>query len=212
VSITVDVDLRDHLNAPRDQGQRPTCLVFAISAAHEFSRGASDYLSPEHLHYVSAQRVHKDPNQGLSRNVVREALINDGQSFEVDWPYQASVAAIAAWTPPAALQTIHKATIDFASRTIDQVRGLLRAGAPVTLHLMMSEAMYTPDAHGVIRARRGDRPTTRHALLAVGSGHDEDGEYLLVRNSWGSTWGLAGHGWLHDPYLAPRLEMTGTIT
>ena len=53
--------------------------------------------------------------------------------------------------------------------------------------------------------------TRRHAMLAVGSGHADDGDYILVRNSWGQRWGLSGHGWLHDPYLTSQLKATGVI-
>jgi hypothetical protein len=212
MSVTIDVDLRDKLEAAREQGQRPTCLVFAISAAHEFKRGGTEYLSPEYLHYAGAQRTHKDPTQGLSRPAVREALLQDGQPLDVEWPYQSEAPAVSTWRPPATVQATHKAAIIFAVRTVEDVRALVKSGTPVTLHVMATEAMYSPDAQGVVRARKRDRPTARHALLAVGSGHADDGEYLLVRNSWGPTWGLAGNGWLHDPYLAPQLEMTGTIT
>jgi hypothetical protein len=212
MSITIDADLRGKLGAAREQGQRPTCLVFAVSGAHEFRRGVPDYLSPEYLHYAGAQRSHKDPAKGLSRPFVREALKDDGQPLDAEWPYAASAPAAKDWKPPPSVQNIHKATIDFVVRTLAEVRALLQSKTPVTLHLIGSEAMHRPDSEGVVRVRKRDKTTTRHALLAVGSGHDDDGGYILVRNSWGTAWGLAGHGWFHEPYLEPRLEMTGTIT
>ncbi len=212
MSVTVDVDLRDKLDGARDQGQRPTCVVFAVSSAHEFSRGVSEYLSTEYLFYSGAQRTHKDPKQGLTRVAVREALMHDGQPPEAVWLYANSTPDAAAWKPPALPAPAHKATVDFAARTVADVRALVKAGTPVLLIVSLSLAMYAPDPHGVVRLRANDKVTARHALLAVGSGHSDDGEYLLVRNSWGHSWGQAGHGWLHDPYLEQRLEMTGTIT
>lgn len=211
MSVTIDVDLRERLDPARDQGQRPTCVVFALSAAHEFKRGATNYLSAEYLFYSGAQRTHKDPKQGLTRNAVREALMHDGQPLEVEWPYLATAPDAAGWNPPTGVQTTHKATVEFLVRTIDEVRATVKSGTPVMLIMMATLAMYMPDKHGVVRARAGDKRTARHAVLAVGSGHGDDGDYLLVRNSWGAAWGDAGHGWLHDPYLAPQLEITGTI-
>ncbi len=96
---------------------------------------------------------------------------------------------------------------------MSDIRNILHAGRPVLLVIAITIAMYSPDQDAIVRARIGDSVTTsRHAVLAVGSGHADDGEYILVRNSWGLRWGHAGHGWLHDLYLVPHLQTTGIIT
>jgi len=212
MTVTIDVDLRDRLDVARDQGPRPTCVVFAVTAAHEFNRTANEYLSTEFLFYNGAHRTHRDPKQGLTRHAVRDALLHDGQPAEAEWPYAAHTPDASTWKPPRLPQQTHKATIDFGLRTVAEVRTVVAGGQPVLLVVENTLAMYSPDHHGVVRVRAGDRATGRHALLAVGSGHADDGQYLLVRNSWGKTWGHAGHGWLHDSYLAQQLEVTGTIT
>lgn len=212
MSVTIDIDLRDQLGEARDQGARPTCLVFAVSSAHEARRSASEYFSPEFLFYSGAQRSHKNPRLGLTPDAVRAALLHDGQPPETAWPYASATPDESTWKPPPLVEPLNKATVDFAPRTIAEVRSLLSGGNPVLLVVALTLAMYLPDQHGVVRARVGDKVTGRHALLAVGSGHADDGDYLLVRNSWGQAWGQAGHGWLHDPYLAPQLNMTATTT
>ncbi|WP_437334269.1 C1 family peptidase [Sorangium sp. So ce394] len=212
MTITIDADLRDRLAEARDQGQRPTCLVFAVSAAHEAKRNSHDYLSPEFLFYSGAQRSHKDLKKGLTRNAVRDALMYDGQPLDAVWPYAVKAPDASDWRPPADAALTHKATIDFSQRSVAQVRELIHSGTPVLLIVTLTVAMYTPDKEAIVRGHAGDTVTTsRHALLAVGSGHSDDGQYMLVRNSWGTTWGQAGHGWLHDLYLTPQLQMTGVI-
>lgn len=215
MSITIDVDLRDQLGAARDQGTRPTCLVFAVSGAHEAKQKSSEYLSPEFLFFSGAQRSHKDPGRGLTRTAVREALVEDGQPTESAWPYLSKAPSTKDWKPPPgiAVHAAHKATIDFSDRTVGEVVDVLRTGTPVLLVVALTVAMYTPDAEAIVRARASDAITTRrHALVAVGAGHADDGSYLLVRNSWGQSWGKAGHGWIHEPYLTPQLQTTAVIT
>jgi len=213
MSVAIDVDLRDRLGDARDQGPRPTCLVFAVSAAHEAKRKSSDYLSPESLFFSGVHRSHKDPKRGLTRTVVQEALVEDGQPLENAWPYLAETPAKDKWNAPTlAADALHKATIEFAPRTVAQICEVLRAGTPVLLVIALTVAMYTPTAGGVVRGTASDSVTTRrHAVLAIGSGHARDGTYLLIRNSWGKAWGTAGHAWVHEPYLTPHLQTTGII-
>ncbi|HEV3189971.1 MAG TPA: C1 family peptidase [Polyangiaceae bacterium] len=213
MSITIDVDLRERLGEVRDQGPRPTCLVFAVSAAHEAKRKSTAYLSPEFLFFSGVQRSHKDPKRGLARTVVQEALVEDGQPLESAWPYLVETPAKGKWqSPKLAADAIHKATIDFAPRTVAQICEVLRAGTPVLLVIALTVAMYKPNADGVVRGSAIDSVTTRrHAVVAIGSGQAEDGTYLLIRNSWGKYWGASGHAWLHEPYLTPHLQTTGII-
>jgi C1A family cysteine protease len=54
-----------------------------------------------------------------------------------------------------------------------------------------------------------DADVDYHAVIAVGLGETAEGEQcLLVRNSWGPSWGLKGHAWITVPYLAQRLRGT----
>ena len=213
MSVTVDIDLRNKLGEARDQKQRPTCLVFAASSAHEASRPVTEYLSVEYLFYIGAQRSHQDPNRGLTQSAVQTALQENGQPTEAAWPYQHEAPEAANWKPPAITAPYHRATLDFGPRTTDEVRDVLSAGTPVLLVLELTLAMYIPESGGLVRLRTGDSVTTRrHAVLAVGSGHADDGEYVLVRNSWGLHWGHEGHGWLHQDYVSAHVHTTAVIS
>ena len=210
--ICVDTDLRSLLGPARDQGCRPTCLAFAATAAHEASRHAACYLSTEYLAFYGAQRSHCTPARGLTQVSVAQALECDGQPAETVWPYSLQMPDADTWTPPTTPHKLHRAQVRFSARSVGEVREMVRHGAPVVLIVSITTAMYTPDAQGVVRPGPSDELTTRrHALLAVGLGHAEDGTYLLVRNSWGRAWGTQGHGWLPEPYVSAHLHSTGFI-
>lgn len=213
MTVMTDVDLRAELGEARDQRRRPTCLVFAVSGAHEASRKSAEYLSTEVLFYCGVQRSHRDPRRGLSRTAVGEALREDGQPVENAWPYLPDSPDAASWKLPAISVPSHKAVVTFVPRTSAEVRAAVCAGMPVVLVVSLTLAMYAPDKEGIVRGGPTDRAVaSKHALLAVGAGHRVDGEYILVRNSWGQHWGFLGHGWLHDAYLAAQLQNTGVIS
>lgn len=213
MTMNVETDLRNMLGPARDQGIRPTCLAFAATAAHEASRTTTDYLSTEHLFFSGVQRSHGNPERGLNPTSVSEALKYDGQPVEEAWPYQDQVLDVATWVPPSTTQAFHKAAIVFLPRTVAEIRGVLQGRTPVLLLVSVTTAMYTPDADSIVRSGPSDATTARlHALLAVGSGHAHDGNYVLVRNSWGLSWGDLGHAWLPDAYLASQLHSTGVIS
>src|SRR2546421_7994460 len=127
MTVVTDVDLRGELGEARDQRQRPTCLAFAVSAAHEASRKSAEYLSTEALFYCGAQRSHRDPKRGLSPTVVGETLKEDGQPVETAWPYLPDTPDAATWKLPAMSVPPHKAAVTFVPRTSAEVRAAVGA-------------------------------------------------------------------------------------
>jgi C1A family cysteine protease len=212
MSIIPKIDLRDRLGPVRDQGQRPTCIVFATSAAHEAHRQESNHLSPEYLFFAGAQRSHKDPTRGLTSDATRSALVNDGQPDEQAWPYSPTTPESATWRPPSGQHVMHTGTIDFKAGTVGDLKLLLHQETTVVLVMEMTIAMHRVKSDGIVRILPNDVTTSsHHALLAVGYGSADDGDYILVRNSWGSRWGDNGHGWLHEPYLNTCLQFIGLM-
>src|SRR5207247_2225453 len=109
MTVVVDVDLRNKLGEARNQGERPTCLAFAASAAHEVSRDRSDYLSTEFLFFTAVKETHRDRNRGLTTTAVSKALRDNGQPLETAWPYQANIPDGMPWKPPDGCTPLYKA-------------------------------------------------------------------------------------------------------
>lgn len=211
MKITADLDLRSGFGAVRDQGPRPTCLAFAASAAHERKLSIAEYLSTEYLFFRAVQRSHCDPKRGLTVAALTAALAVDGQPMDTEWPYDKQPPG-PGWSAPVIHGPLFKASIAFSDGTVAQVRQALLGGTPVVLIVAITMAFFRPDAEGVVRLQTGDRPTGgHHAVLALGSGSSKDGQHILVRNSWGHKWGVDGHAWVSDAYLAAQLRQTGIL-
>ena len=212
--IIVSCDLRRELLSVRHQGRRQSCLAFAASAAHEHLGRHLEALSVEYLYFHAVARTAgANPDAGSTMEAAGAALTEEGQPFEAAWAYEPAQLYPPMWSPPGSVGTLHRATMSVRALAVDEVCDALDAGSTVVLGLVITDAFWTPGAAGIVPPRDPDIERGGHAVLAVGHGRDENGDRLvLIRNSWGERWGLGGHAWLAEPYLARQLHQTALLT
>lgn len=201
--MNIEVDHRAMLGPIRDQGTRPTCLAHATTDAHEVARRASERLSVEYLHWYSARGV-----GGASMIGTAHTLRKFGQPRDGDCPYF-STAPESSWTPDTPKQPCYRRASIGPPATAQAVWKFLDRGA-VVLGISMPRSFLTPTAPWV--ATQGTPVIGSHALLAVGKGEHEGKPVLLVRNSWGASWGDEGHVWLTESFLAHHLRKVLVLT
>lgn len=209
--IVVEADVRDAWAGVRDQGPRPTCLACAASDAHSHAHGLSHPLSAEYLFYTGLKRAqHLSAADGLTLGVADEALRNDGQPNELEWPYQTKTPD--PWTPPS-LTTLWYGGLDPCAGNAAGVVDALRAGVPVLLGLRLVPGFNRVQKSPFIIDTSGT-PVGGHGVLGVGLGSSLKGgliDLVLIRNSWGFRWGFGGHAWLPLSYLDNKLIGSRTL-
>ncbi len=212
--IAVSVDLRALFGPVRNQGPRPTCMAFAASDAHAGLRNGWAPLSCEYAFYQAQRRAGRPPTTGALLSSMLEALHEDGQPEERGWPYlPATPTDTASWTPPAEVGALFGRNGEKSVHSLDWVIGELGQGRPVIILLMLSRAFYARNPFGVVDPTNDEtpEPQRRHAVIAVGYGTVDTQRAILVRNSWGPTWGDAGYGWLTERFIGPRIFAAATL-
>lgn len=197
------LDLRPVLPPVRDQGQRNTCVAFAVSAAHEVARAAgkvaAEDLSEEAL-YWGCKRIDGNWGPGSRFTSAAAALSRWGQPLESVWPYDETLPDGGPYHPPTPPEasTWFRSGLRQVSLDAAELRDCLDGGASVALELVLFDTFFTPGATGIVlEPPAGAPPRGRHAVLAVGY----DAGSLLVRNSWGNAWALRGYAWLSNAYV-----------
>lgn len=208
----VTKDLRGIFGLARDQAARPTCLAFALSDAHASLYKPFKPFSVDYLFFHAVQNMPlKNPHEGVFVSAALRALRDNGQPMESEWPYSPSLPQdLSSWQPPASANAFqHPASSN--KLTFDEVCCSVDANHPVAIVLLLSETFYAPSNEGLVEHLSSDLDTTTHAIVAVGYAKTQKGDYLLVRNSWGTDWGMDGHAFLSRKYIEGRIVETIVI-
>jgi Zn-dependent peptidase ImmA (M78 family) len=183
ILIVPTVDLRPSMLPVRHQRRRPSCLAFASSTAHEHQVCPGEHLSVEYLYYRAVARTPgQNPGAGTTMSAAAAALAEKGEPVETAWPY--SAVQVAPWTLPTITSEFYKTTMRPSTFNFDEVVVALDQSQPVILGLVITDAFYRPDAHGLVADQNPDIERGGHAVVAVGHGAIAASQpALLIRNS-----------------------------
>lgn len=207
--LSIAVDLREQLEAVRDQGRRPTCLAFAASASHRVAHQHPGALSPEWLYYHATKRDGLRPDQGSTLQATREVVSEDGQPEEAFWPYDGSANVASPYRPPVGHPELLKCDTGSRDGNPQSWRRALDLGSAVIVAIFISSTFFGPprfeDSEAVMPDDQGSiDEAMAHAIALAGYGDLQGKPHFLVRNSWGRGWGWDGYAWLPEGYLTRR--------
>lgn len=210
--VQIVKDVRNKCGQVRDQGSRPTCLAFAASDTHAALRSPWMPLSCEFAFYHAQRRAGRLPTNGAMLPFMLQALEQDGQPIEASWPYLPALPSdISKWVPPANVGDCFRRRGSVNSALFNEIIAVLDSDRPAIVGIMLSDAFYLPDSNGRVESPEPPDPARRHAVVAVAHGVWDKKRCVLVRNSWGPTWGMTGHAWLMEPYLTSRLLVIAAL-
>jgi C1A family cysteine protease len=198
-------DRRPEQSPVRNQGDRPTCVGFAVSAAHDWTRACSDIMSAEDAIWAGHQTYSIPGTVATTVKHSLEGLNIRRHATETAWPYgnpQFQAGRPTAAQHNAALRDLPNWRA-LTELTIDAIEREISAGhAVITSFRVVMSAWRTPPL-AQIDAEPGQNTTGIHAVLAVGT--TSDPAQVIIKNSWGIGWGECGYGYVSERYVRQYL-------
>ena len=191
-----------------DQGDLGSCTANAIGAAVMFEQIAQGEkpVVPSRLFIYYNERVIENSVGSDAGAMIRDGIksINkQGVADEAVWPYVPSKFAVK--PSLAAYQNAKKEMLlsySSVSQNSYNPRHCLSAGYPFVFGFSVYESFESDQVAqtGIVPMPGPDESQLGgHAVIAVG--YDDAKKMFLVRNSWGSGWGIGGHFWIPYDYL-----------
>lgn len=209
-----NIDLRSELGPIRNQGPfRGTCLAFAVTAAHEHHRSDFSPLSVEML-YWGAKRMDGDTKSGTTIRSADQALRRWGQPAEDLWAYDTVRDDQHADYQPSAIAidpaACHLGSLDLHSIDVATITGLLENRTVTVIGIPTWRGLSRPIKGRLTNPSPADLDGFHHALVIVG--YRSDTNELLLRNSWGTSWGENGYAWISFNFLTDHVNTAWSVS
>ena len=206
-----EVDPRPKMPPPFDQGQLGSCTANAVGGALEYDGilDGAPAVTPSRLFIYYCERtiegsLGKGDTGAFGRDGFKAAR-RFGTPPETDWPYD--IANYAENPPPQAWQdaAAHKLTKSYKSvpRSVNQFKLVLSNQQTIAFGFSVYESFESAAvaSSGVVpMPAPSEQQVGGHEVLAVGYLADQP-NYVLVRNSWGPSWGIGGYFLMPWQYL-----------
>lgn len=208
-ALPPSADLRSQLPAPWDQGQIGSCTGNATAAALAYGRAMQGLpaIVPSRLmlyYYGRRYEGTQDSDVGAQiRDVIKGAALMGACSEDL-WPYDETQFAVAP-DATAIAGALNDRAVGYrrVPQDMGSIRACLAEGDPIVFGFSVYESF---ESSAVAFSGKLPMPGQSevmvggHAVLAVG--YDDAERTLLVRNSWGTGWGMAGHFVMPYDYIA----------
>jgi len=212
-ALPASVDLRPQCPPVYDQGQLGSCTGNAIAGAMEYERdrqGLSDFV-PARLFIYYNERAMEGTVSSDSGAMIRDGIkvVNsEGVCPETLWPYDTGMFAV---KPPKRcyVAALTDRLVQYeAVQTLADLKDAISSKLAVVFGFTVYESFESPQVAqtGVLPMPdvQTESAVGGHAVVAVG--YSDPKGHVIVRNSWGPSWGAAGY------FYMPYQYMTGTAT
>jgi C1A family cysteine protease len=212
-TLPTKVDLRPKCSPIENQGNLGSCTANALAGAVEFLeiKDRTPFVDVSRLFIYYNERVIEGTVNQDSGAFIRDgikSLAKQGVCPEKEWPYK-----IASFKKKPTKKCYtdakkHQVTSYHRISASDEMRACLADGFPFVFGFTVYEAFESAAVakSGVLNMPApNEKVMGGHAVLAVG--YDDTEKRFIIRNSWGTDWGMKGYFTMPYDYLEPAKNL-----
>jgi len=193
-AATVDWVAKGAVTGIKDQGQCGSCWSFSstggIEGITQIKTGKLVSLSEQNLMDCSTSYGNQGCNGGLMTSAFKYVVANKGIDTEASYPYETKdgtcrFKAANVGATITGYKTIASGSETALTSAIDT--------QPISVAIDASHNSFQLYKSGVYYEKACSSSRLDHGVLAVGYGTDGANDYFKVKNSWGTSWGVAGY-------------------
>jgi len=188
---------RGAVTAVKNQQQCGSCWSFSTTGStegcHQIKTKKLVALSEQNLMDCSTSQGNQGCNGGLMTQAMDYIISNKGIDTESSYPYTARDGTCH-YNPANSGATLSSYT-NVNQGDENDLQAKVYSG-PTSVAIDASQSSFQFYNSGVYSDSSCSTSQLDHGVLAVGWGVDSGADYWIVKNSWGTDWGLKGFIWM----------------
>ena len=208
-ALPTSVDLRAICPPVYDQGELGSCTANAIAAAVEFDQRKEKLaeFQPSRLFIYYNERAIEGTIATDAGAMIRngiKSVAGDGVCSEAMRPYDEQKFADRPGAPCYRAAKTHPA-VEYSrvAQDMGDLKACLAAGYPFVFGFTVYESFESDAvAHSGVAGMPGSSETALGGHAVMAAGYDDASQRFLIRNSWGTDWGMGGYFTLPYEYVA----------
>lgn len=198
------VDLRDKMPEVYDQLALGSCSAQSTTAYRVFLSGDKTLQLSRLFQYYKTREIEGTVNEdsGCTNRDAMKSMAKNGICIESLMPYDIDKFTVAPSKEAITNALNYRIKAYHSVKNLTQIKQALNDGMPVVLGMKVYESFEYDEV-----AKTGVMPMPKkfekylggHSVLCVG--FSDDKKCLIIRNSWGETWGDEGYFYLSYDYV-----------
>jgi len=191
---TVDWRTKGAVTPIKNQQQCGSCWAFSttgsVEGAHFLAKGALVSLSEQNLVDCSDAQGNQGCNGGLMTQAMDYIISNKGIDTEASYPYTAQDGTCKFSAAHIGSDLVSYTNVQQGSEA--DLVAKINLG-PTSVAIDASHSSFQMYKSGIYYEPACSPTALDHGVLAVGYGATGSSDYYIVKNSWGTDWGMAGY-------------------